>query len=192
MTSGDSFSRVSVTRPHGKVDTPKPRGFRSRAMRAPTRVHIRARSLVSWKSNATGPARKFHPDQPVQPRQARLPVDPTAPVRVCLFQPSLPTPFATSPTLTSCSEARKRLKSRWERPSWLWLNHGNARPSPKGGTRGFPLAHLRPPWPLPPRNKMETIRDPSRVNKALGFPPWRVAESFMTFLGSKAVSSSVF
>ncbi|PKI58160.1 hypothetical protein CRG98_021448 [Punica granatum] len=33
-----------------------------------------ARSLVSWESNATGPARKFHPDQLVQPRQARLPV----------------------------------------------------------------------------------------------------------------------
>ncbi|PKI58374.1 hypothetical protein CRG98_021249 [Punica granatum] len=33
-----------------------------------------ARSLVSWESNATGPAQKFHPDQSVQPRQARLPV----------------------------------------------------------------------------------------------------------------------
>ncbi|PKI37509.1 hypothetical protein CRG98_042107 [Punica granatum] len=31
-------------------------------------------SLVSWESNANGSARKFHPDQPVQPRQARLPV----------------------------------------------------------------------------------------------------------------------
>ncbi|PKI59710.1 hypothetical protein CRG98_019886 [Punica granatum] len=33
-----------------------------------------ARSLVSWQSNATGSARKFLPDQPVQPRQAELPV----------------------------------------------------------------------------------------------------------------------
>ncbi|PKI49412.1 hypothetical protein CRG98_030197 [Punica granatum] len=33
-----------------------------------------AQSLVSWESNATDPARKFHPDQPVQPRQAGLPV----------------------------------------------------------------------------------------------------------------------
>ncbi|PKI66347.1 hypothetical protein CRG98_013249 [Punica granatum] len=33
-----------------------------------------ARPLVSWESNETGPVQKFHPDQPVQPRQARLPV----------------------------------------------------------------------------------------------------------------------
>ncbi|PKI65513.1 hypothetical protein CRG98_014094 [Punica granatum] len=32
------------------------------------------RSLVSWESNGTGPVRKFHSDQPVQPRQARLPI----------------------------------------------------------------------------------------------------------------------
>ncbi|PKI50071.1 hypothetical protein CRG98_029540 [Punica granatum] len=48
------------------------------------------RSLVSWESNATGPARKFHLDQPVQLRQARLPVgsvaDPTSLIRVYSFQ----------------------------------------------------------------------------------------------------------
>ncbi|PKI65877.1 hypothetical protein CRG98_013729, partial [Punica granatum] len=32
------------------------------------------RSLVSWESNVTGPARKYYPYQPVHPRQARLPV----------------------------------------------------------------------------------------------------------------------
>ncbi|PKI76651.1 hypothetical protein CRG98_002960 [Punica granatum] len=31
MISGDSFSRVSITCPHEKVDTPKPRDFRSHA-----------------------------------------------------------------------------------------------------------------------------------------------------------------
>ncbi|PKI49911.1 hypothetical protein CRG98_029695 [Punica granatum] len=40
MISGDSFSRVSVTRPHGKVDTPKPRDPKA-SMRALTRVHNR-------------------------------------------------------------------------------------------------------------------------------------------------------
>ncbi|PKI53192.1 hypothetical protein CRG98_026393 [Punica granatum] len=42
MISGDSFSHVSVTRPHGKVDTPKLRYPKAR-MRAPTRFHIRVR-----------------------------------------------------------------------------------------------------------------------------------------------------
>ncbi|PKI67343.1 hypothetical protein CRG98_012292 [Punica granatum] len=40
MISGDSFSRVFVTRPHGKVDTPKPRDPKAR-MQAPTKFHIR-------------------------------------------------------------------------------------------------------------------------------------------------------
>ncbi|PKI42625.1 hypothetical protein CRG98_036988 [Punica granatum] len=40
MISGESFSRVFVTRPHGKVDTPKPLDPKAR-MRAPTRVYIR-------------------------------------------------------------------------------------------------------------------------------------------------------
>ncbi|PKI60426.1 hypothetical protein CRG98_019167 [Punica granatum] len=46
MISGDSFSRVFVTRPHEKVDTPKPRDPKAR-MRARTRVHIRGRHPAS-------------------------------------------------------------------------------------------------------------------------------------------------
>ncbi|PKI62216.1 hypothetical protein CRG98_017398 [Punica granatum] len=53
------------------------------------------RSLVSWESNATGPTRKFHPDQPVQSRQAGLPVEsvanPTSLIQVCSFQGAEPT-----------------------------------------------------------------------------------------------------
>ncbi|PKI56792.1 hypothetical protein CRG98_022818 [Punica granatum] len=44
IISGDSFSRVSVTRPHGKVDTPKSRDSKAH-IRAPTRVHIRVRTI---------------------------------------------------------------------------------------------------------------------------------------------------
>ncbi|PKI59455.1 hypothetical protein CRG98_020145 [Punica granatum] len=67
---------------------------------------LQMRSLVSWESNATGPARKFHPDQPVQPRQAGLPVgsaaDPTSLIRVCSFQggrTDFPSPFSGFPRL---------------------------------------------------------------------------------------------
>ncbi|PKI58626.1 hypothetical protein CRG98_020981 [Punica granatum] len=67
----------------------------------------RTRSLVSWESNATGPARKFHPDQPVQPRQTGLPVgstaDPTLLIRVCSFQGAEPTSQALFPALLDFS-----------------------------------------------------------------------------------------
>ncbi|PKI78187.1 hypothetical protein CRG98_001422 [Punica granatum] len=43
---------MSVTRPHGKVDTPKPRDPKAR-MRVPTRVHIRWDVIVSiWVISA--------------------------------------------------------------------------------------------------------------------------------------------
>ncbi|OWM72490.1 hypothetical protein CDL15_Pgr013845 [Punica granatum] len=43
MISGDSFSRVSITSPHGKVDTPKSH-YPKAPMWAPTRVHILVRT----------------------------------------------------------------------------------------------------------------------------------------------------
>ncbi|PKI46493.1 hypothetical protein CRG98_033109, partial [Punica granatum] len=48
-------------------------------------------TAISFQPSQSGPARKGHPDEPVQPRQAGLPVDPTAPIRVCSFQGVEPT-----------------------------------------------------------------------------------------------------
>ncbi|PKI64870.1 hypothetical protein CRG98_014737 [Punica granatum] len=56
------------------------------------------------------PINRYSPDKPNY--QSGLLVDPTSPIRVCSFQPSLPTPFATSPTLSSCSEARRPFETR--------------------------------------------------------------------------------
>ncbi|PKI74107.1 hypothetical protein CRG98_005486 [Punica granatum] len=64
---------------------------------------VRSPTQLALSEKAT-PINRYSPDKP--DCQSGLPVDPTAPIRVCSFQPSLPTPFATSPTLSSCSEAR--------------------------------------------------------------------------------------
>ncbi|PKI76307.1 hypothetical protein CRG98_003313 [Punica granatum] len=69
---------------------------------------IRSPTQPALREKAT-PINRYSPNKP--DCQSGPPVDPTAPIRVCSFQPSLPTPFATSPTLCSCSEARYNLST---------------------------------------------------------------------------------
>ncbi|PKI61892.1 hypothetical protein CRG98_017721 [Punica granatum] len=64
---------------------------------------VRSPTQPALAEKAT-PINRYSPNKP--DCQSGLPVDPTAPIRVCSFQPSLSTPFATSPTLSSCSKAR--------------------------------------------------------------------------------------
>ncbi|PKI65919.1 hypothetical protein CRG98_013690 [Punica granatum] len=79
---GVQSHRSCTKRPPGTSCRPVSSSGASRVSFIPTGISThallpkppQARCLISWESNAIGVARKLHPDQPVQPRQAGLPV----------------------------------------------------------------------------------------------------------------------